>query len=534
LVAQGVALGSPLLTKYLIDQIIIDRAEEGTLLLLGIAGFALLFLTIHIARGIALVLVSQGAERKISRYFVQSVLRADYGDLNAFPPADLIVRNESVMALREIASSKIAGAVVDILVLVGFGIALSLLSWPAFLVMLIVLILEGMLFVIAAGRHRRMTSSTIREQSRCACAQLDILTRGESLRVFATQRIAFEKWVEAHEGLLRELRHRGFLNQAFHGALETIRLLLPIAIVIVASAGAGATDVGTIVASMAIAAGMIAPLSSLANAGVALQEGREHLDRVLEFGLAVQPRAREGIAIPDVHGTDVALRDVSFSFPGSRTPVLSGVSVTVPSGSVLGIIGPSGAGKTTLGRILAGLLRPSSGNVLIGGHPPHDYDDQVRAVLVALVPQELELVSGTIRDNISLGRPSVTEEAIWNALEVACFKADVEKMPLGLDTVLLGAGGSLSNGQRRRMAVARAVALPPKILILDEVSNGLDGRTCDRLLANLLELDCTTVFLSHDPRVLQHVDRRLVIGGLKQTNDYPSDMANSLEESVAP
>jgi ABC-type multidrug transport system fused ATPase/permease subunit len=188
------------------------------------------------------------------------------------------------------------------------------------------------------------------------------------------------------------------------------------------------------------------------------------------------------------------LDDVTFAFDGTDEATLSRISLTVPTGRVVAVVGPTGAGKTTLVELIAGLLAPVSGKVRIAGER-------------ALVFQEGFLFSGTVRENLEIGTPYDDDE-LWAALEMAAADTFVRDLSHGLDTVVGERGVSLSGGQRQRLALARALVRRPDLLLLDDTTSALDPSTEATVLSNLRRSlsDSTVVLVASRPSTIALAD----------------------------
>ena len=174
------------------------------------------------------------------------------------------------------------------------------------------------------------------------------------------------------------------------------------------------------------------------------------------------------------------------------------------------VLGETGAGKTTLIRLILALVRPTAGHVtMYDAEREVEVSPQTRSNLV-YVPQGNTLFSGTIRDNLLLGRPDATDEQLWEVLRVACAEF-VLSLPEGLDTKCGEQGGGLSEGQAQRIAIARSLLRPGSVLLFDEATSALDPDTERRLLERLAEVrgKRTVIFITHRPSVLEYCDRVL-------------------------
>ena len=171
------------------------------------------------------------------------------------------------------------------------------------------------------------------------------------------------------------------------------------------------------------------------------------------------------------------LESVSFRYPNKDNLAIDQVSLSIPEGTFVAIVGGSGAGKTTLVDLMLGVLQPDSGTVLISDRNPSD-TVTVWPGAIAYVPQDIVVSSGSIRENVGLGFPShsIPDEMVWSALDIAKLKEFVLSLPQGLETQVGERGAQISGGQRQRLGIARAMLTRPKFLVLDEATSALDGQ----------------------------------------------------------
>ncbi len=224
-----------------------------------------------------------------------------------------------------------------------------------------------------------------------------------------------------------------------------------------------------------------------------------------------QGRTGRGLRIPFVG--QVEFQDVRFRYAPGTAPALDQLSFTIPSGTIFGVMGRSGSGKTTVTRLLQGLHSPQEGLIKIDGHDLREIDlDHLRSQ-IGVVLQENFLFRGSIRENIAIAKPDATTEEILRAARLAGADEFIERLPRGLDTPLEEGSANLSGGQRQRLAIARALLLDPPILILDEATSALDAESEAIVQANLMSIaqGRTLIIISHRLSSLVPADNILVM-----------------------
>lgn len=245
---------------------------------------------------------------------------------------------------------------------------------------------------------------------------------------------------------------------------------------------------------------------------------REGIDSASEL-LAVRPQPEGGIPIE--HVGQLECRHVDFAYPGSRRNILDGFSVSIPPGALVGVSGANGVGKTTLLRLLIGALTPTSGTILVNGHPLGSLDAVAFRRRIGVVFQDNLLFTGTLRDNITLRDHSIGDAAIKTAIALSGVDRLAARLPQGLDTLVGNRGQALSGGERQRVAIARALVRAPDLLLLDEVTNHLDaeGRADFCHLLDVYRGQRTMILVSHDPEILRRCDFELCLNPSSNTSN---------------
>ncbi len=256
------------------------------------------------------------------------------------------------------------------------------------------------------------------------------------------------------------------------------------------------------------------PLQELGNiiniyreAEVSLKNFQDILD------MKKEPRPLNPVPLPTLH--TLAFDHVSFQHQSASTPALTDISFSVRQGDTIAFVGPSGAGKTTLVKLLVGLYRPRSGDILYNGHPSADVDlDQLREQ-IGFVTQDTQLFSGTIRENLLFVNPKATDAECLDVLHKASCDSLLARASKGLDTVIGEGGVKVSGGEKQRLSIARALLRRPHLLVFDEATSSLDSLTEDEIGQTIRAVgtsqEVMTILIAHRLSTIMHADRIYVL-----------------------
>ncbi|MFF8935444.1 ABC transporter ATP-binding protein [Streptomyces paradoxus] len=278
--------------------------------------------------------------------------------------------------------------------------------------------------------------------------------------------------------------------------------------------GGPEVSIGTIVAFVSLQQGLFRPAVSLLSTGVQIQSSLALFQRIFEYlDLPVDITERpDPVSLDRIKG-EVRFENVSFGYDAKDGPVLDGIDLTVPAGGSLAIVGPTGAGKSTLGYLVPRLYDVTGGSVTLDGVDVRDLDFDTLARAVGVVSQETYLFHASVADNLRFAKPDATDEELHQAARAAQIHDHIAALPDGYDTVVGERGHRFSGGEKQRLAIARTILRDPPVLILDEATSALDTRTeaavqdaIDALSANR-----TTLTIAHRLSTVRGADQIVVL-----------------------
>ncbi|GHF54601.1 protein-tyrosine-phosphatase [Streptomyces mashuensis] len=432
-------------------------------------------------------------------------------------PGDVLSRlTGDVEAVETFLLSGIVGAFSHLIELGVFLTVLFWLSWDLALVALLV----APLFWITARWFSRRIKAAAREQRR----------RSGTISAVAEESLGNIALVQAYNRQGREQRrfqaenlgnYRAEMASARIGALfaPVVDVLELGGVLVVMGMGAweltqGRLTLGGLLVFLTLLTRLYGPVRRAARLSSTFYAASAAAERIIEL-FDQRPQVGQ-ILFPSRLGRargEVVLDAVTFRYPGADRPALSGVSFRAGPGETLALVGASGAGKSTVAKLLLRFYDPQSGAVLMDGHDLRELRlDDLRENIAVLL-QETLVLHGTVRENIAYGRPDATEAEIVAAARAADADAFVRDLPEGYDTVVGRRGLLLSGGQRQRLAIARAMVRDAPVLVLDEPTTGLDAESGHRILEplRLLMTGRTTIIISHNLLTVRAADRIVLL-----------------------
>ncbi len=511
-VASALGLAGPVVIRR-----IIDRATEGATTS-DIARLAIVFLVIAGAAQLAQVAVAWSATvaawtttNELRLSMTRHVLTLDHEFHRTHTPGELIQRVDGdVTSVSDFLGQVVPKALGAIFLVVGMNAVLFVIDWRLALGMIVYLAFAAA--VLAANRHRAISeaASEMGEYARLYGGIEERLTASEDLRANGATAYAVDRFVTESSAVLVSsvARERAFMSMwwAVQGSLA-----VGIAVALLAGAAlvrSGAITLGTAFLLFQYVLAVSRPLEEVVHQLETVQKANGAMQRVAAL-IAIRPAVLdEGTTSPTPGPLAISIRNVSFDY-GDDQPVLTDVDLEIAAGRSVGVVGRTGSGKTTFSRLVLRLTETMTGEVLLGGVSIADIPVAELRRRVALIPQEVELFSGTIRDNVTLFDDGPADAQVVEALENVGLGA----LAAGGIERQLGAGGDgLSAGESQLLALARVWIRQPDLIVLDEATARVDPETearIDAAVGRLME-GRTTLVIAHRLSTLQTLDEIVV------------------------
>lgn len=339
-----------------------------------------------------------------------------------------------------------------------------------------------------------------------------------------------EKEINRLEEQISKVAHKGYkldVVQSLFGSVSWVIFQL-FQVLCLAFTGTlaykGKISVGDIVLYQTYFSTIVNSISQIANLVPIFTKGIESLDSIGDILTVHDVESYKGKRKLKKLEGNYEFNDIVYSYGEGEKNVLDHFNLKVNKGETIAFVGGSGAGKTTIMNLIIGFLKPTSGTVLIDGKDMQELDIRSYRKFMAVVPQDSILFTDTLRNNITYGLDSVTDEQLENVLQQTSLKELVDSLPMGLDTVIGEHGGKLSGGQRQRISIARALLRNPEVILLDEATSALDSIS-ERKIQESLEIltkDKTTFVVAHRLSTIQHADKIVVLreGKVQEIGNY--------------
>jgi ABC-type multidrug transport system fused ATPase/permease subunit len=521
LAALTVATAAALAPPYLAGKAIDDGISDGdtgalTIILVLFVGAAVVNWAASYAQTFLISWIGQRALQDLRIELFAHLQRLSIGFYSRNKTGVLISRiTNDVQALDQLVTEGIATLFSSTLMLIGTAAILLVLDPGLALITFLtfpVLLAASVAFRLSSSGAYRLT----REKIAGVTAYLqETLSGVRVVRAFGQEPRHKRRFAELNDEHRAANMTTVYLNAAYFPSVELLSAVATAAILLYGGNQVidGALTIGVLASFVFYLQSFFDPIQQLSQLYTTYQAGMAALDKIFELldeepDLADRPGA---IELPRLRG-EIEFEDVTFSY-GGVDPALCSVDLHIPPGQTVALVGATGAGKSTLAKLVARFYDPDHGRVLVDGHDVRDVSEHSLRSQLGIVPQESFLFSGTIRENIDFGNPDATDEDVRQAALAVGAHDFIERLPDGYETEVGERGGQLSAGQRQLVAFARAAAADPRILILDEATSNVDVRTEAQIERGLRRLLAgrTALVIAHRLSTIRGAGRIVVL-----------------------
>ena len=522
------ALALPLFTMNVYDRVVPNYAVETLwMLAAGVVIILLADIVLRTMRGYFLDLASRRVDVDLSSKIMERVLGARLEN-RAQSVGSYAVNLRSFETVRDFITSATITTVIDIPFALLFMVVIGWIAWPILIPVLLGLSVVVGYALATQGKLKALSETTYRAGAQRNATLIESLSGLDTLKAMGAESRMQRKWEEAtsflaHVGVQLRLVSNSTINVTQWGAQMVTLFVIVTGVYLIT---AGELSMGGLIACTMLSGRIMAPFGQVAglitswhNADIALTSLDDIMDKPLERAEGAQFLSRE------LFRGEIEFRNVSFAYPGSEIPSLHNVSFKISPGEHVAILGRVGSGKSTLQKLAMGLYQPIEGAVMIDGVDLRQLDPGEYRARVGYVPQDVTLFFGSLRDNITLSHANVSDHDLVRAAEIANLDDFINRHPQGFDMVVSERGDSLSGGQRKCVALARAVIHDPPILFMDEPTGSMDHST-EVAVKNQLKSYLkgrTWLVVTHRNSLLEMVDRILVVDNGKVVADGPRD-----------
>lgn len=515
-----IGLVQPFIFQVIIDRILPFQREASLLVVVAVMIGASLFQSgFTVLSGVLGVQTANGITRELGARLFDHLFKLPLSHFRRWPVGETITRIGETDTIRAFLLGAATGVFLDLLFVALYLAILFALSSKLTLVVLVALPLQALIYIGFSPVLRHRLRAQFDAGSRHQAQMVENILGATAVKALGAENLMLARLSQTLARVLETARRVTTLNIASGELALACDRAVTIGIVFLGAQEvfAGNLTLGQLIAFQLVAekvAGPVAGFSRLWQDWQGLKISRQRLGDIVN--VPVEPfGALPGL--PEIVEPKLTFREVSFSYvPG--VPVLDRFNLTAEPRNCTLVVGPSGIGKSTFGRLASGIETPSSGTIMLGGEDIAAYDPRDVRARIAYVPQEPYLFSGTLRANLMLDRPHCGDDELHAALRCAAADDLVWQLPAGLDAEVGERGGALSGGQRQRIAIARAILLNPSVLVLDEPTSALDEAAQRKMVHELMILKqrVTLIVITHRPDVFVGADAIVDFGAWRR------------------
>ncbi len=522
IIISGIIVAISLAGSFLYEGII-DRTmipDQGKIFLM-VAGLYAAQAILQITKGKMVANISQKIDRRLTGMLLEKIYMLPLKYFETMRSGEMLSRFTELGKIRDALINILLILIFDIVCFLGSTVVMGIVSPVLLMITMIIVALYIGIIIIFKPIIARIGNQTMSEQAKTISDFKELIDGREILKYYGGRRVIDQKLQTNYYNYSRDIQKR---NMVFSIEDSLIGLISSIGMLLVLWLGLGLVAQGKLTMGLLMTFSVLIsyammPIREIVELQPTLQEAymsAQRLNDVLdatEEEVNVEWRMQKDY---DLDG-DIEIRDLDYRY-ANHSLTLQNINLKIKKGEKIALIGENGCGKSTITKLLLRVDSPERGEIIINGHDICEMPiDQYRAK-IAYVPQMIYLFNNTIRENLLLGNEDASEAEIEDAIEKCELKEWVQQLPNGLDTLIEENGRNLSGGQKQRIAIARIMLKKPELIILDEATNQIDGKTDRKILSALFETfsNITCIIITHKADIMKMCDQVVNLNDINQ------------------
>lgn len=534
LVLQLFALMTPYYMQWVVDEVLIsfDRPLL-TVLAIGFALVAVISVVTNAVRSWLILRLSSLLNMQMGVNLLRHLLRLPMNYFESRHVGDIVSRFGSLAQIRERITTGFVETLVDGLMAITVLIMMAVYSLKLTAVVLSAITLYTIVRLALYRPLHQATEEMIQASAKEQSNFLENVRGIQTIKLFGNEAQRQGIWQNRYAEVINSEIRLGRLNISFDSfnkllfGIENVLVIYFAAIMVMANS----LTVGMVLAFIAYKGQLTTRFANLIEQVIQFKMMRLHLDRISDIALTEQEKNREGqLAMSPGEQKfkgHLVLENISFSYSDDQAPILNNINLSLSAGESIAITGPSGAGKTTLMKIMLGLLKPSFGRILLDGKDITQLGLKSYRQQIAAVMQDDTLLAGSIADNISFFDPQPNYLKIEQCAHIAAIHQDIVNMTMGYNSLVGDMGANLSGGQVQRLLLARALYQTPCILFMDEATSHLDKDNEAKISEQIQHLPITRIMIAHRQETIDMAERIF-----KLANSSLNELTDEVKEAI--
>ena len=519
----------PTFSRFFIDEILVKNSLHFLKPLLVVMIFSCLInVFLQAIQSIVLIRFQARLSLSSASKFIYHIFRMPAQFFVQRLPGELCSRIASCDSVASLVSSRLIGVVINLISAVFFLILMIMYDIPLTIISVITTLIQVIIFRITSERIKNKSFKIQMESGKLGGITMSGFEMIESIKASGSENDFFMQWSGQQAKVLLENQRLVKTNTANSIGPQVISSLQNILILTMGALRVmdGHLTIGMLMAFQVLLSHFMGPIASFMELGASLLSANadmQRIDDVMDYevpkifkddfeesGDLSEPAPKTYSPIKKLDGY-ISLKDVSFGYSPLAAPLITGLNIEFTPGKRVALVGATGSGKSTIGKLISAIYNPWSGQLLFDGKPLSQIERRVFASSVAVVNQSISLFEGTVKDNLTMWNTTIPQEVYIQAAKDACIHDEITSRPGGYNSKVGEGGKNFSGGQRQRLEIARALTLNPRIIIMDEATSSLDAITEQMVDANIRRRGCTSIIIAHRLSTIRDCDEIIVL-----------------------